>query len=442
MRIIHLTPGTGSFHCGSCLRDNALIKALRTRGHDALMIPLYLPLVTDADEANPEQAVRVGGVSLYLQEKFPWFKHAPQWLRNFFDSEAVLRWASRFIGMTSARDLGVMTVGSLLGESGRQWSEWDQLVQWIETEGKPDVISLSNSLLIGLAPALARRVKVPLVVSLQGEDSFLDTLVEPYRTEAWELMRKNARSVTRFVAPSVFYSDVMRQRLDVPASAMAVVHNGLNFEAYGQSHVRREPEVPTIGYLARMIHGKGLTTLVDAFIHLAKNGKVPGVRLRIAGAKTPADDKYLADLRLKLHEAGLSDRVTWEENVSFEEKTRFLHEVTVFSVPATYGEAFGLYVVEAQGMGLPVVQPRHGAFPELLEITQGGVLCEPDDVEDLSRVLEHLLNDHAHRHSLSVQGRANTLEYFNATRMAEAFEEVLVSARSSEGKGKEELAGV
>ena len=204
MRIIHLTPGTGSFHCGSCLRDNALIKALRTRGHDALMIPLYLPLVTDADEANPEQAVRVGGVSLYLQEKFPWFKHAPQWLRNFFDSEAVLRWASRFIGMTSARDLGVMTVGSLLGESGRQWSEWDQLVQWIETEGKPDVISFSNSLLIGLAPALALRVKVPLVVSLQGEDSFLDTLVEPYRTEAWELMRKNARSVTRFVAPSEF----------------------------------------------------------------------------------------------------------------------------------------------------------------------------------------------------------------------------------------------
>ena len=60
MRILHLTPGTGSFHCGSCLRDNALVKALRARGHDAMMVPLYLPLVTDADDANPEQAVRVG----------------------------------------------------------------------------------------------------------------------------------------------------------------------------------------------------------------------------------------------------------------------------------------------------------------------------------------------------------------------------------------------
>jgi hypothetical protein len=41
MRILHLTPGTGNFHCGSCLRDHALIKALRVRGHDALMAPLY-----------------------------------------------------------------------------------------------------------------------------------------------------------------------------------------------------------------------------------------------------------------------------------------------------------------------------------------------------------------------------------------------------------------
>ncbi len=82
MRILHLTPGTGSFHCGSCLRDNALVKALRARGHDAMMVPLYLPLVTDADEANPEQAVRVGGVGLFLQQKFPWFRFMPRSLAS------------------------------------------------------------------------------------------------------------------------------------------------------------------------------------------------------------------------------------------------------------------------------------------------------------------------------------------------------------------------
>lgn len=427
MRLLHLTPGTGSFHCGSCLRDNALIKALRARGHDALMVPLYLPLVTDRDEANPEQAVRVGGISLYLQQKFPLFRFMPQFLHRWLNDERRLRWASKFIGMTSARDLGEMTVGSLLGEKGRQWSEWEQLVQWIESEAKPDVISLSNSLLMGLAPALKRRIGVPIVCSLQGEDSFLDTLTEPYRTQAWKLMQENAQSVSRFVSPSRFYADLMAQRLAVPSSLVAVVFNGLNFADYSAEH--QEPEVPTIGYLARMIHGKGLTTLVDAFIALARRNTVPHVRLRIAGARTSGDDAYLLQLQDKLEKARLSDRVTFEPNLSFEEKTQFLQELTLFSVPATYGEAFGLYIIEAQACGIPVVQPRHGAFPELLEITQGGVLCEPDDSESLSQALEELLLDEPKRSVLSEKGRTNTRLHFSAERMAGSFETVLSMER-------------
>lgn len=426
MRIIHLTPGTGSFHCGSCLRDNALIKALRVKGHDAMMIPLYLPLVTDADEANPEQAVKVGGVSLYLQQKLPGFGLLPKAWRRWLDSEKLLRWASKFMGMTSARDLGEMTVGSLQGEQGRQWKEWGQLVEWVKQDGRPDVISLSNSLLIGLAPALARDVGVPVVVSLQGEDAFLDTLIEPYRTQAWGLMKRNARSVSRFVAPSRFYADLMAERLQVPRAMVEVVPNGLNLDHFNLD--RREPEVPTIGYLARMIHGKGLTTLIDAFIALAGRNHVPGVRLRVAGAKTPSDEPYLAGLVAKLQQAGLADRVSWEPNVTFEDKLKLLHEVTVFSVPAAYGEAFGLYVIEAQAAGLPVVQPRHGAFPELLELTRGGLLCEAHDSVGLSAALEKLLLDHGLRGHLSATARDGVRRHFSAERMAGAFEAVLDAA--------------
>lgn len=391
------------------------------------MVPLYLPLVTDNDEANPEQAVRVGGISLYLQQKFPIFRFLPQFLHRWLNDERRLRWASKFIGMTSARDLGEMTAGSLLGEKGRQWSEWEQLVQWIESEAKPDVISLSNSLLMGLAPALKRRIGVPIVCSLQGEDSFLDTLTEPYRTQAWKLMQENAQSISRFVSPSRFYADLMVPRLAVAASKVAVVYNGLNFADYSAEHL--EPAVPTIGYLARMIHGKGLTTLVEAFIALASRNTVPHVRLRIAGARTSGDDAYLLQLQEKLEKARLSDRVTFEPNLSFKGKTKFLQELTLFSVPATYGEAFGLYIIEAQACGLPVVQPRHGAFPELLEITQGGVLCEPDDPESLSQALEELLLDEPKRRALSEKGRTNTRLHFSAERMAGSFEAVLSMER-------------
>ena len=422
MRIVHLTPGTGSFHCGSCLRDHALIKALRAMGHDALMAPLYLPLVTDGDVTNPEQPVRVGGVGLYLQQKFPWFRFFPRFVHRWLDSTRLLRWASKRIGMTSARDLGEMTVGSLEGEQGRQWPEWQKLVEWIVDEAKPEVVSLSNSLLIGLAPAL-KKAGLPVVCSLQGEDGFLDTLVEPYRTRAWELMQVNAQSVTCFIAPSRFYANVMAEKLAAKPEQMAVVMNGLDFRAYRGE--KREPQVPTIGFLARMIHGKGLTTLIEAFIELKKRNRVPGLRLRVGGASTPSDEPYLKMLRDKLAAAGVADSVTWEPNLTFGEKVAFLHSITVFSVPATCGEAFGLYMIEAQGCGVPVVQPRHGAFPELLDTTQGGVLVEPDDVGSLADGLESLVMDEVKRKLLAEAATRNTEAEFSAQRMAESFAQLL-----------------
>lgn len=428
MRILHLTPGTGSFYCGSCLRDNALVKALRARGHDAQMAPLYLPLVTDFEEVNPDQPVRVGGISLYLQEKFPWFRFAPSWVKNFVNSERNLRWAGSKIGMTSAKDLGVMTVGSLQGEHGRQWPEWQQLVDWILTDMKPDVICLSNALLMGLAPTLAR-AGIPVICSLQGEDAFLDTLIEPYRTQAWALMVRNAKSVTRFVSPSRFYADVMMPRLGATPEQMSVVYNGIQSDAYLTD--REEPEVPTIGYLARMIHGKGLTTLVQAFIELAKRPSLPNVRLRVAGTKTAEDDPYIEGLQKQLREAGILDRVTFEANLTFEEKRKFLSELTLFSVPATYGEAFGLYIIEAQCTGVPVVQPRHGAFPEIVSATEGGILCEPDDPVSLAQGLEELLLDPARRRQLAESGKNNALTLFSAPKMAETFETLLEELKPS-----------
>jgi glycosyltransferase involved in cell wall biosynthesis len=427
MRILHLTPGTGSFHCGSCLRDHALIRALRSRGHDAIMAPLYLPLVTDREVSNPEIPVQVGGVSLYLQEKMPWLRYVPRFLLNWLNSPALLRYAGGFISMTSPHDLGRMTLGALAGEQGNQWPEWRRALDWIKNEVKPDVISLSNGLLLGLCPVIERDLGIPVVASLQGEDSFLDTLVEPYREQCWEAMRQNAQHVTRFVAASHYYADNMRARLGVPADKMTVVHNGLELTAFAAA--KPDQNWPTIGYFARMIHGKGLTTLVDAYILLHQRGSVPRLKLKIGGSKTVGDEKYLAGLRAKLKAAGCEGRVEWHPNINFNDKVKFFRDLTVFSVPATYGEAFGLYILESIASGVPVVQPRHAAFPELIEITQGGVLCEPDDVKSLADALEATLQDSLFREKLINQGMARVRSEFSAAKMAEAFEAVLIAAK-------------
>ncbi len=423
MRFLHLTPGTGSFHCGSCLRDHALIRALRFRKHDAVMAPLYLPLVTDREFSAQEPAVQVGGVSLYLQQKMPWFHHMPGFIHRWLNKPEKLRKASRRIGMTSSKALGEMTLDSLMGSEGRQWGEWKKLLTWVRGEGKFEVISLSNSLLSGLAPTMEKELGVPVICSLQGEDSFLDTLPDPYREQAWEAMRRNAASIRRFIAPSYYYADHMRKRLGLSAEQITVIPNGIDATSFTMA--TPDPNWPTIGYFARMIHGKGLTTLVDAFILLAQRGSVPRVKLRIGGAKTDSDEKYIQEQRRKLAAAGLEKRVEFRPNLSFKDKVHFFSDLTILSVPATYGEAFGLYVIEALASGVPVVQPRHGAFPEIIEKTGGGLLCEPDDVESLANALESLLLDADRCDQIAKTGLAGVRAHYSATQMAENFESML-----------------
>ncbi|MES2596118.1 MAG: glycosyltransferase family 4 protein [Verrucomicrobiota bacterium] len=430
MRLLHLTPGTGSFYCGSCLRDHALIRALRAHGHDAIMAPLYLPLVTDREVSNPEIPIQVGGVTLYLQEKMPFLRFVPRFLLNWLNNPSILRIASRFIGMTSPHDLGRMTLGALKGEEANQWPEWKRALDWIKSEVKPDVISLSNGLLLGLCPVIKRDLGIPVIVSLQGEDSFLDTLVEPYRTESWAAMRANAQHVDRFITASTYYGDNMAERLNVPRDKVSVIFNGLDVTAFAAA--RPDPNWPTIGFFARMIHGKGLTTLVDAYVELAKRGTVPRVKLKLGGSTMATDHKYLNGLKQKIAEAGLTGRVEWHPDLSFNDKVKFFRDLTVFSVPATYGEAFGLYVIESMASGVPVVQPRHAAFPELIEATGGGILCEPDDVKALADALESLLLDGQRRERLISSGTVRVRSEFTALRMAEKFEEIMRSVHPSQ----------
>jgi len=425
MKIVHLTPGTGNFHCGSCLRDNHLIKALRRLGHDVTMVPLYLPLVTDDEPASGTAPVQVGGINLYLRQKLSLFRFLPRSLFRFLDSPGVLRAAADRASMTSARELGEMTLETLRGENGRQAADWQQLVDWIGREGKPDLISLSNGLLNGLAPAIQHTLGIPVLCSLQGEDSFLDTLPEPYKTKAWDAFRANNPFVARYLATSDYYRGVMKERLQLADDRIVTVRNGMDFSGYAPA--AEPPPEPVIGYLARLCYGKGLQTLVEAFVLLAR--RMPEARLALAGTTTAADAAFIALQKKTLADAGLGERVTWQENLSFAEKVQHLQRLTVLSVPATYGEAFGLYVIEALACGVPVVEPEHAGLTEVVKATGGGILCAPDDPAALALALENLLRDEPRRLALATHGRAAVLEHFTSDRMARDFaavaEEVL-----------------
>ncbi len=437
MRIVVITAGTGSFHCGSCMRDNALVAELCRQGHDALLVPLYLPMVLDEDEATPNAPLFYGGINVYLQQKTGLFQKTPRVLDKVLDSPGLLRAAAGRAGMTSARELGQITVSMLSGEDGRQVKELDKLTDWLHKE-TPDVVCLSNALLIGLTRQIKHRTGAPVVCTLQGEDYFLDGLPESYRFTAWEILAERAAEADHFIAVSHYYGDVMRRRATLAPGKVTVVHNGIVLDGYGPAS--SPPDPPVLGYLARMCALKGLGTLIEAFILLKGTDRIPGLKLRVAGSQTATDREYVSGLQKRLANEGLADDAEFLPNIEKNEKIAFLQSLSVLSVPATYGESFGLYVIEALAAGVPVVQPRHAAFPELIEMTGGGLLCEPDDPQSLADRIVELLSDPGRAREMGENGRQVVFKEFSVQRMADNVLSVLAGVSNKAGKSSPKVA--
>jgi glycosyltransferase involved in cell wall biosynthesis len=436
MHLLQLTPGAGAMYCGGCLRDNALVAALRKSGHEATMVPLYLPLTLDEPDQSAGTPVFFGGLNVYLEQKSALFRGAPGWLHDLLASRPLLSWAAGKAAKTRAVDLGELTLSMLRGEAGNQARELEQLIAWLKTQPPVDVICLSNALLIGMVRRLKSELRVPVACALQGEDSFLDALPEAHRAACWQTLAERAQEVDMFVAPSRYFGGLMRERLGLPAGKVSVVPNGINLEGYGrkgepaktdgkgQMAHGESPGVPTLGFFARMCPEKGLDTLVDAYLLLRRRARVENLKLRVGGSCGPADAPFVSSQREKLGAAGLLADVEFHPNLDRAGKVELLRSLSVFSVPARYSEAFGLYVIESLAAGVPVVQPRTAAFPELIEATAGGVLCAPGDSQALAEAIEGLLLDPARARAMGEAGQRAVFERFSAEAMAQAMVQV------------------
>ncbi len=417
MNIIQITPGAGKMYCGNCFRDNALVASLRKLGHSVTMVPLYLPMTLDEESQHRGVPIFFGGINVYLGQKSELFRKAPRWLHNVLASPKLLELAAGQAGKTRADELGDITLSMLRGEQGNQVRELEELITWLKTNEKPSVVSLSNVLLVGMARKIKSELKVPVVCSLQGEDTFLDGLSPDFREQAWKTTAERALDVDLFIAPSRYFADLMSRRLNLPKEKVRVVYNGINLEGFKSELTA--PSGPTLGFFARMCPEKGLHLFVDAFIELKKRGR-SALKLKIGGSCGPADELFVQEQKEKLAKANVLHDASFHPNVSREEKIEFLQSLTVFSVPALYGEAFGLYLVEAIAAGVPVVQPDHAAFRELVEVLGGGIVTAPS-ARDLATGIESLLDNPSLATKLAETGRRKVHEQFNAQRMAEHF---------------------
>ncbi|HEY5311853.1 MAG TPA: glycosyltransferase family 4 protein [Pirellulales bacterium] len=429
-RIVYLAAGAAGMYCGSCLHDNTLAAALLAQGVDLLLVPTYTPIRTDETDVS-QPRVLFGGINVYLQQVLPLARHIPRPLDRWLDSPALLKLLSRLPLSVDARKLGKLTVSTLRGEEGNQRKEVDHLVEWLEREARPDLVHLSNAMLCGFARPIARRLRVPVVCSLSGEDIFLEKLTEPYYSQARAILRERAADVTQFVALNEYYADYMSGYLAVPRSRIDVISHGLQVAGHAP-RVRPMPREQTIGFLSRICADKGLHNLVDALRLLAAEQELPAVRVVAAGYLGAGDRRYLRDVLAELKRHKLADRFEYRGELDRDEKIAFLQSLDVLSLPSDYRESKGLPVFEAWANAVPVVLPAHGTFPELLRDTQAGLLFAPGDTADLAAKLKHLLLDPAHADELGRRGHAAIHDRYTdgvmATKTAELYERILKTA--------------
>ena len=422
MRLLYLTAGAAEMYCGSCLRDNALAAALLARGHDVLLAPVYTPTTTDEKNVS-DPHVFFGGVSVFLEQHFPMFRHTPALFDRIWDSTAVLKVASKKQIKVDPATLGSMTVSMLKGLAGHQRKEVLKMLRWLKDAPRFDAISLPFSLLIGLARPLRDELKAPVVCTVQGDDLFLSQLPEPWRTQSLDLIRASVKDVDVFIAVSEFYVDVMNSYLGIPRDRIRVVPLGINMDGHTPQKTRTAPPF-TVGYFGRIAPEKGLHVLAEAYRRLRTRPGVPPTKLLAGGYMLNEHREYFAGVQRDIREWGLADEFHYAGAPDRAGKLALYKQMDVFSMPAVYAEPKGFTLIEAMANGIPIVQPSRGAFTEILQRTGGGVLVKPDDPDALADALLSLLVDRARAAELGRTGAEGVRRHYTVERMAEAAEAV------------------
>jgi len=205
------------------------------------------------------------------------------------------------------------------------------------------------------------------------------------------VLRERVTEAAALVAMNGYYADFMAEYLRVPRPSIHVVPAGINLAGHGTRQSGQRPF--TIGYLARVCPDKGLHQLAAALRLLAADGDLPPVQVMAAGYLDPADRPYLAEIGQQMQDAGLADRFHYVGQLDRATKIAFLQSLDLFCLPTVYRESKGLSVFEAWANAVPAVLPRHGAFPEMVEDTGGGLLCAPNDPAALAAALKRMILD-------------------------------------------------
>ena len=356
-------------------------------------------------------------MSAYLEQNLSLFRHTPWLIDRLWEVPWLLRMAVNRAVQTDPEELQEMLISVLEGRDGYQAKEVDKLVHWLRGQPRPDVVDISNSMLIALAKPLKEALGVPVCCTLQGEDVFISHLKEPLLGRARRLITESAAYVDRFLAVSDYCAERMSRFMGIPGAKIDVVPLGIQLDGY-PPRSKTEPNGLTIGHFGRIAPEKGLHHLCEAYHRLRQTGRLERGSIRVAGDLSPAHTKYLDSIMDQVRDWGLDGEVSYHGKLDRAGKIDFLSQLDVRAVPATYDDPKGLPLLEAMACGVPTIVPRRGTYTEFVERTGGGVLVPPDDLDALTEALAELAADPDRRRELGRRGAAGVREHYTADTMA------------------------
>ncbi len=403
MKIVFIIPGSGNtFYCQNCLRDFSIVAALRKSGNDVIVVPLYLPLENPKGHGSqPITPVFYGAVNVYLRQKLPFYKMIPVALSRYFDSDKILEIASGKAGSTDSKGLEKLTISILEGKDGTHREDLEKLVSWLKANEMPDVIHISNALLLGIGERIKDELGVPVACTFQDEHQWIDSMDEISRGIIYRLMAEKLEKTDLMISVSSWYAGFIADKLGIQKNRFVVVPPGIAPGIYPESALDSEP--PVIAYLSKICQEMGFEILVDAFIKLKT--EIPylkKLKLIAGGGFSGSGRAFLKDMSERMKRTKVFDDFTLMEKFDGTAKAELLKRATLLTVPNLHGEAFGFEILESFAAGVPVVLPDVGAYPEIIRKTEAGLIYSPNNSERLAAVLAELLKNKERIHAYSV----------------------------------------
>jgi glycosyltransferase involved in cell wall biosynthesis len=204
----------------------------------------------------------------------------------------------------------------------------------------------------------------------------------------------------RRVAAAYVCSETVKEVLRAKGftKPVPIIPFGVDVEAFTPSSRQLKSDSPTIGYVGRMLPGKGLDVLADALRRLQDDKW----KLLVVG-----DGSERANFTKALSSSGLLDRARFTGAVSYELTPEYFKQIDVLVVPTVttdkIREQFGRVIVEAMASGVPVIGSTCGAIPEV--IADAGLVVAEGDGPALSTAIRQLINDTSLREQFSRAGR-------------------------------------